>query len=260
MANLQPVYGEYLAPAIAGMRANMEPARVISRINGSGLTVGMGVAVTRGSTDMTVQTPVQGGKYLGVTGLDPTVRPTFVDKYATNDIMAIYTKGVLWVTATASVTPGQAAYYDGVGNFTNVTGAGFGSGRIDFTANPTASSTIVLNGTTATFVASGATGTQVNIGTTLSASMLALLSMLQGSSDTQLVKFTYALANNNTTLVLTAATSGTGGNALTYTTTVPGATAGAGTLLGGTSANTAIPNAEFDSTAAPGGLVKLRLS
>jgi hypothetical protein len=90
--------------------------------------------------------------------------------------------------------------------------------------------------------------------------MLALLSFLQGSADTQLVKFTYALANNNTTLVLTAATSGTGGNALTYSTTVAGATAGGATLLGGTAANVAIPNAEFDSTATPGGLVKLRLN
>lgn len=260
MANLQPFYGEYLNVGLPGMRANMEPARVISRINGSGLPIGFGVVVTRGSTDMTVQTPTQGGKYLGVTGMTHAVTPAYTDKFPPLDEMAIYTKGVLWVVAGASVTPGQAAYYDGVGNFTNVTGAGFAQGRIDFTANPTASSTIVLNGTTVTFVASGASGTQVNLGSTLSATMLALLSFLQGSADTQLVKFTYALANNNTTLVLTAASSGTGGNALTYTTTVPGATTGAGTLLGGTSANTAIPNAEFDSTAAPGGLVKLRLN
>jgi hypothetical protein len=74
MANLQPVYGEYLAPAIAGMRANMEPARVISRINGSGLTVGMGVAVTRGSTDMTVQTPVQGSALAVSTSLPTRLR------------------------------------------------------------------------------------------------------------------------------------------------------------------------------------------
>jgi hypothetical protein len=260
MPNVQPFYNEYLTVATLGMRANMEPCRVISRVNLSGLSIGFGTVAVRGSTDQAVQTVAQTGIYLGIVGRDPTVRPTFVDMYAPNDIMAIYTKGVIWVTAAGSVTPGQAAYYDGVGNITSVNGAGPAQGAINFTVNPVAGQTITLNGTAVTFEASGATGNQANVGTTLSASMIALLAALQASADTQLVKFTYALANNNTTLLLTAVTAGTGGNALTVATNVTGATVNAATLLGGIAATVAIPNAQFDSTAAPGALVKLRLN
>jgi hypothetical protein len=111
------------------------------------------------------------------------------------------------------------------------------TGNVAFTQNPSATQTLTLNGTPVTFVASGATGNQVNIGTTLSATLASLFALLQGSSDTQLVKFTYSLAG--TTLGLTAATAGTGGNALTVATTVTGATASGATLTGGAAAMTA---------------------
>ncbi|MDZ5448951.1 hypothetical protein [Labrys sp. ZIDIC5] len=96
------------------------------------------------------------------------------------------------------------------------------AGKISFSGQPTASQTITLNGTAVTFVASGATGLQVNIGANLAATLASLLTLLQGSSDTQLVKFTYALSG--TDLNLTAATGGTAGNSLTVATTVTGAT------------------------------------
>lgn len=261
MGNVQPNYNEYMSPAIVGMRANLEPARTISRLCLPVAGMGMGLVATYGTSDDNARNVASGGAYLGITGLDPTVRPGFTvlpDMYVYQDIMSIYTKGVIWVKAQVNVTPGQAVYYDGNGYLTTVSGAGFATGSAAFTVNPTASSTLTLNGTAVTFVASGATGTQVNIGATLAATLTSLLSMLQGSADAQLVKFTYAL--QGTTLALTATTAGTGGNALTLATTVPGATLSGSTLTGGTAANTAIPNATFDSTATAGGLVKLRLN
>lgn len=112
------------------------------------------------------------------------------------------------------------------------------TGSITFTANPIANSTITLNGTDVTFVASGATGSQVNIGANLTTTLASLLSFLTGSADTQLVKFTYAVVG--TALNLTAATAGTAGNSLTVATTVVGATASGATLSGGAASGTGI--------------------
>lgn len=95
-------------------------------------------------------------------------------------------------------------------------------GSVAFITNPAVNDTLTLNGTAVTFVASGATGAQVNIGANLAATLANALTVLSGSADTQLVKFTYAVSGNN--LNLTAAATGTGGNALTIATTVAGAT------------------------------------
>lgn len=106
------------------------------------------------------------------------------------------------------------------------------AGQIAFTANPAASATITLGGTAVTFVASGATGNQVNIGAALANTLASLLAFLQGSADANLVKFTYAVSGNN--LNLTAATPGAAGNALTVAAAVTGATVTA--MAGGSAA------------------------
>lgn len=262
MPNVQPTYNEYLSPAIVGMRANMEPARVISRLCLPLAGMPFGVVATYGTSDDNARNVAAGGAYIGITGLDPTVRTLATnavpDLYLYQDIMSIYTKGVIWVRAQVNASPGQPAFYDGNGYLTTVSGAGFATDSIAFTTNPVAGNTISIAGTTVTFVASGATGNQSNVGGSLAATLAALLSVLQGSADANLVKFTYALLG--TSLNLTAATGGTAGNALAISTNVPGATVATPTATGGTTANTAIPNATFDSTATAGGLVKLRLN
>lgn len=119
----------------------------------------------------------------------------------------------------------------GVGSNVSYAKAPTATGKITFSANPVAASTITLNGTVVTFVASGATGNQVNIAGTLAGTLGNLLTFLNGSTDTQLVKFTYLVDNTNTILGLSAATSGTGGNSLTIAASV--ATASGSTLAGG---------------------------
>ena len=111
-------------------------------------------------------------------------------------------------------------------------GAAFATGSITWTANPAAAATLVFNGTTVTFVSSGATGLLVNIGAYLFATLANLLTLLQASADTQLVKFQYSVAS--ATLNLVATTPGTGGNALTLAQSgTTNATLSAATLTGG---------------------------
>jgi hypothetical protein len=112
-----------------------------------------------------------------------------------------------------------------------VGGAVAATGGIAFTVNPTATKVVTLSGTTITFVASGATALQCNVGATLADTMAALLVKLRASTDTQLVKFSYATSGN--TLLLEAVTAGTAGNSLTTVTDVVGATASGATLSGG---------------------------
>lgn len=97
------------------------------------------------------------------------------------------------------------------------------TGEIIFVSNPVATTTLTVNGSVITFVASGATGLQVNIGASLAITLSRLLTLLQGEDDTELVKFAYTLAPDNVTLQFIAVTGGTAGNALTLATTVSGA-------------------------------------
>ncbi len=108
---------------------------------------------------------------------------------------------------------------------------------LTFTAQPAAASTITLNGTAWTFVATGATGNQVNIGVSLAATLTALQTALAGSSETQTVKCTYAATS--TTLTVTNKTLGPSGNAYTVAASnTSNASTPYGTLTGGANSHT----------------------
>lgn len=113
-------------------------------------------------------------------------------------------------------------------------GAASATGLVQFSGNPAPADTLTLNGTVVTFVASGATGTQVNIGNNLPATLQNLITMLQASADAQLVKFSYVLGASS--LALTAVTAGTAGNSLTLAKTSTVITLSGATLTGGAAA------------------------
>ena len=100
-------------------------------------------------------------------------------------------------------------------------------------------STVTINGTALTFVASGATGAQVNIGATLAATMTALTVALNAS-----VIVGVALATSTgtpTALTVLHDTLGATGNAFTLaasTTPVSNGTVSAATLTGGLNTHT----------------------
>lgn len=104
-------------------------------------------------------------------------------------------------------------------------------GTVTFTIQPTAAQVLVIGGSSISFVASGATGLQVNIGATLAVTLSNLMTLLQTSTDTNLVKAIYSLSG--LVLTITAAAAGTAGNSITTTTTVAGATASGATLANG---------------------------
>lgn len=109
------------------------------------------------------------------------------------------------------------------------------TGNITFTTNPTGSQTIILNGITWTFVVSGATGNQSNLGSTLEKTLAILAGALTSSANASLTVANYQA--NPTQLLITYATTGTGGNSYTIDVgTTTGSTASGLTLTGGSSA------------------------
>jgi hypothetical protein len=122
----------------------------------------------------------------------------------------------------------------------NIAGPTPASATAVFSANPAASDTLTIGGTAITFVASGATGTQVNIGSSLAVTMSNLLTFLQASTDVNLVKFTYAASGANTLYLyanqfaLSGANAGTAGNTLTIAKLSTAITLSGATLSGGT--------------------------
>lgn len=113
------------------------------------------------------------------------------------------------------------------------------TGSIAFTVNPTNTQTISIASTTVTFVTSGATGNQVNLGASLGLTFANLLSFLNASTDTNLVKCIYNQSQdswgefNTNKLLIQAVTTGTGGNSYALASTVTGTTLSASTLTGG---------------------------
>ena len=115
-------------------------------------------------------------------------------------------------------------------------------GWIALPTNPVAATTITLNGTTWTFVASGAVGPQTNIGGSAAATMATLVTNLNASADAQVAKNTYAaLPGAPTTLQITSKTAGTGNNGYALATNVSGGSVSPGGMTGGgTYANPAV--------------------
>ncbi len=121
------------------------------------------------------------------------------------------------------------------------------AGSIRMTALPTAGQTFTVNGTTITFVASGAAGNQVNIGASVGTTFDNLLAFLRNSADTNIKQAAYVyiggglnIGDADGTLTVTHLTPGAGGNAFTLATTTA-ATLSAATLSGGSDSLTLTP-------------------
>lgn len=115
------------------------------------------------------------------------------------------------------------------------------SGAFTFSAQPLANSSIVLNGTTVTFVTGTPTGPQVQIGAALANTLASLLLFLRSSSDTQLVKMAYTVTGSK--LYVRAVAPGTAGNAFTLAVSSspsPNATVSGATLSGGSGTDVSV--------------------
>lgn len=113
------------------------------------------------------------------------------------------------------------------------------SGSIAFSAQPAVNSTVTINGTTFTFVASGATGNQVNIGANLAATMTALATVLNASAVPGVAAATYT--GVAAALNILHDTLGPSGNSFTLaasTSPASNATVSGATLTGGANTHT----------------------
>ena len=105
-------------------------------------------------------------------------------------------------------------------------------GDIFFPANPSDGDDITLNGSVISFVAGPPqNASEVGIGPDLETTLSSLMSVLQSSTDPNVMQFAF-WTNGVDTLYLEAATPGAGGSALTIDASA--ANASAATLLGGT--------------------------
>ncbi len=130
------------------------------------------------------------------------------------------------------------------------------AGSITFTTNPATNTTLVLNGTTWTFVSSLTTGNQLLIGATLDVTLASAVKTLRESNDANTIDFIYFATA--TLLIFAAATGGSGGNALKISTTVAGATASGPTLTGGDSSRLLYDFLKIQADVAPFTLATLR--
>jgi len=124
--------------------------------------------------------------------------------------------------------------------FNNIPGPTAASGTAIFSANPAPSDTLTIFGTAITFVASGATANQVNIGSSLAVTLANLLSLLISSADANLIKGSYGINAGQNTITIaanqtysTGAVAGSAGNALTLVKSSTVITVSGATLSGG---------------------------
>lgn len=118
------------------------------------------------------------------------------------------------------------------------TGATQATGTITYTVQPTAASTITLNGTVWTFVSALTTGNQLLIGASLAATLANAAPVLNASTDANTAKMTYSASA--TVLTITAIAPGTTGNSLTLAAGTGAGTVSGATLTGGTAGTTGL--------------------
>jgi hypothetical protein len=278
---VQTGYRPFIAPGLVGMPADGTPHSDMSRTVETAGGIGFGLAVSQGTQDLGCI--LGGSSFVGVTvrditvnqvSIDPlnTTRPA-VDVYPQWDTAAVRTRGNIWVLAGSDVAAGAGLFYDTTAGLFSSSASGLAAtGNITFTTNPVAGQTLVINGTTVTWEASGATGNQANIGASLGDSLANLVAVLNASADTGLVALKYALDPPNSPvsggnlgsggnrILIADKTVGTGGNALTITAgTTTGATASGATLTGGTASATSIPGGFWRTTAVAGQLAVISL-
>lgn len=101
----------------------------------------------------------------------------------------------------------------GGGNFSG--GYGAAAGFVDFGALPSGGDTLSINGSTITFESSSATGNELLIGTSFSAFMANLASLINGSNDINLSKISASVTNDTLNLISIDPTVAGSGIALT---------------------------------------------
>lgn len=139
--------------------------------------------------------------------------------------------GDSYTLAASRATPSGSNLTGGAGSGSGGTKA---AGTLTFSVNLTNGQTIILNGITWTFVTSGATGNQTNIGINLAATLTALVTNLTASSNPSIDVANYSAST--TVLTVTYKIVGGVGNTYTLGAGTSGTAPSGDALTGGTDA------------------------
>jgi hypothetical protein len=260
-----------MAVGLEGMISDLSPSAVQTYVveTVGGITFGKACSWGTGPKGCVLG----GANFLGLSVRDITLVQQNVDPqssvqnaldtygYRTN--VAVMSTGHMWVLPQDIVLPGEAVYYDeSVGKLGNAAGGLHASGWVRFAANPAADSTLVINGATLTFKASGATGDQANIGMTLNETLVNAAKAMNDSATAGFAALQFATepaqplggGGGSDTILISSTTAGVAGNALAITSGPTGMTKSGATLAGGTAAATLVNGAKWRLAAMPGQL------
>jgi hypothetical protein len=124
MPAVQTSYNNFQSPGYLGMVANGEwVTNIVSRVVDPAATaaVAPGDPVLQGASEQLVVSANGGsGAFRGIAIRDATLPPTAGDVFAPTVTVGVMTKGVVWVNATAAVSPGQPVYFTASGQLTPV--------------------------------------------------------------------------------------------------------------------------------------------
>lgn len=118
MPSVQTSYPDNIAPAVAGMRANEEPATLISRTVETAAGISFGVGVMQGTEDKGCDIS-DGSSLLGVTVRDRSVSPEVPNKFAQYESARIMMSGCIWVLNSGGVSAGDPVHVLNNGVFAN---------------------------------------------------------------------------------------------------------------------------------------------
>lgn len=243
LADFSNVSPEYLS-AVLWFEQQPQPDQInIGRWFNSGAVAGInGGPLTAAQQAIAAWTSISSGSFL-LTSSDQYLAVTGVNLSGATNLNGVasliqaaatgytvvwdspYSRFELRSTSSNTLSMGFLEAPSAVGNYSFTTGS-----------PAVAADTVTLNGTAITFVASGATGLQVNVGTAIQEAVaLAALINANPTSDTQLAKFEAIVRSwsTNPTVYLRAVTPGTGGNSLTIAKSGTGISVSGATLAGG---------------------------
>lgn len=108
MPAIQTTYTATHAQWVEGMIPNMEPNDIVTRLAEDVEGIGFGKVCVQGTADNQVVDSEATVKFVGIAVLDTT---RMTGKYEQYENVAVLKKGVIVVTASEAVAPGDVVYY-----------------------------------------------------------------------------------------------------------------------------------------------------
>jgi hypothetical protein len=142
---IQTTYPDTIRPGIAGMIANEEPVRLISRTVEDAAGIAFGLGVVQGVADKGCKVGTYSeGAFLGVTVRERSIKAEFPNGFMQYDSARIMRSGCIWVAVTAAVVAGNPAKVSATGTW----GPGSGTGDVNHcrfeTSQPTPGGLAIL--------------------------------------------------------------------------------------------------------------------